>query len=126
MILTASRFTRSVSIYERFLGKVIVTTDKRARLEEKPEVRKAGGVYYTPEYVVRYIVENTVGKQIAGKSPNQIAEMRFADIACGSGCVLLGVFDLLLIYHGKWFNPIPTRQKRRAASCAMMALGICL
>ena len=36
------------SIYERFLGKVIVTTDKRARLEEKPEVRKAGGVYYTP------------------------------------------------------------------------------
>ena len=47
------------SIYERFLGKVIVTTDKRARLEDKPEVRKAGGVYYTPEYIVRYIVENT-------------------------------------------------------------------
>ena len=34
------------SIYERFLGKVIVATDKRARVEEKPEVRKAGGVYY--------------------------------------------------------------------------------
>ncbi|MCX7049062.1 MAG: Eco57I restriction-modification methylase domain-containing protein [Candidatus Sumerlaeota bacterium] len=64
------------SIYERFLGKVIVTTDKRARVEEKPEVRKAGGVYYTPDYIVRYIVENTVGKLIEGKSPAQIAEMR--------------------------------------------------
>lgn len=66
------------SIYERFVGKVIVTTDKRARVEEKPEVRKAGGVYYTPEYIVRYIVENTVGKLIEGKTPGQIAELRFA------------------------------------------------
>lgn len=36
-------------IYERFLGKIIVATDKRVRVEEKPEVRKAGGVYYTPD-----------------------------------------------------------------------------
>jgi type I restriction-modification system DNA methylase subunit len=50
------------SIYERFLGKVVSTTDKRAKVIEKPEVRKAGGVYYTPEYIVRYIVNETVGK----------------------------------------------------------------
>jgi hypothetical protein len=50
------------SIYERFLGSVIRATDKRAKVEEKPEVRKAGGVYYTPEYIVRYIVAQTVGK----------------------------------------------------------------
>ncbi len=50
------------SIYERFLGKVVTTTDKRARVIEKPEVRKAGGVYYTPEYIVRYIVSETLGK----------------------------------------------------------------
>jgi len=49
------------SIYERFLGKTIIATAKQARIEDKPEVRKAGGVYYTPEYIVRYIVENTVG-----------------------------------------------------------------
>jgi type I restriction-modification system DNA methylase subunit len=92
------------SIYERFLGKVIVTTDKRARLEEKPEVRKAGGVYYTPEYIVRYIVENTVGKAIEGKTPAQIAEMRFADIACGSGSFLLGIYDLLIRHHTRYYN----------------------
>ncbi len=100
------------SIYERFLGKVIVTTDKRARVEEKPEVRKAGGVYYTPEYVVRYIVENTVGKLIEGKTPAQIAEMRFADIACGSGSFLLGVYDLLIRYHTKFYNENPRKAKK--------------
>lgn len=59
------------SIYERFLGKVIVTTGKRARVEEKPEVRKAGGVYYTPEYIVRHIVEQVVGKFVEGKTPKR-------------------------------------------------------
>jgi type I restriction-modification system DNA methylase subunit len=105
------------SIYERFLGKVIVTTDKRARVEEKPEVRKAGGVYYTPEYIVRYIVENTVGKLIKGKTPARIAEMRFGDIACGSGSFLLGMFDLLLHYHRDWFNANPDKAKK--AGCVL-------
>jgi len=103
------------SIYERFLGKVIVATDKRVRVEEKPEVRKAGGVYYTPEYIVRYIVEQTVGKLIAGKTPEQIAGMRFADIACGSGSFLLGVYDLLLHYHGNYYNANP--KKARKGDC---------
>src|SRR2546423_2133340 len=92
------------NIYERFLGKVIVTTALRARVEEKPEVRKAGGVYYTPEYIVRYIVAETIGKLIEGKKPAEIALMRFADIACGSGSFLLGVFDELLRYHTAYYN----------------------
>jgi len=100
------------SIYERFLGKVIIATDKRANVEEKPEVRKAGGVYYTPEYIVRYIVEKTVGKLIAGKTPDQIAEMRFADIACGSGSFLLGVYDLLLECHGRYYNNNPGKARK--------------
>jgi len=95
------------SIYERFLGKVIVATAKQVRVDYKPEVRKAGGVYYTPEYIVRYIVENTVGKLIEGKSPDEIAGLRFADIACGSGSFLLGVYDLLLSYHGNYYNRNP-------------------
>jgi len=100
------------SIYERFLGKVIVATAKRAKVVEKPEVRKAGGVYYTPEYIVRYIVENTVGKLIEGKTPTQIAKMRFADISCGSGSFLLGIFDVLLKYHGQYYNDNPRRAKK--------------
>ena len=100
------------SIYERFLGKVIVATDKRARVEAKPEVRKAGGVYYTPEYIVRYIVDQTVGKQIEGKTPAEIAKLRFADIACGSGSFLLTVFDTLLRYHTRWYNEHSDKAER--------------
>ena len=92
------------SIYERFLGKVIVVDDAGAKVEEKPEVRKAGGVYYTPDYIVRYIVDHTVGAHIAGKSPAEIAPLRFADIACGSGSFLLGIYDALLRYHTAYFN----------------------
>ena len=65
------------TVYERFLGRTITFTEgHRARIEEKPEVRKAGGVYYTPSYIVDYIVRNTVGKMIEGKSPAQLAGQR--------------------------------------------------
>ena len=100
------------SIYERFLGNVIVATDKRVQVEPKPEVRKAGGVYYTPAYVVRYIVENTVGKLISGKSPDEIAAMRFADISCGSGSFLIDVYDLLLRYHARYYNENPRKARK--------------
>jgi len=50
-------------VYEQFLGKVIrLTPGGQAKVEEKPEVRKAGGVYYTPRYIVDYIVQNTLGR----------------------------------------------------------------
>jgi hypothetical protein len=100
------------SIYERFLGKVVSATEKRVKIIEKPEVRKAGGVYYTPEYIVRYIVKETVGKMIEGKTPDQIARMAFADIACGSGSFLLEVYDTLLEYHRKWYNANPQKAKK--------------
>src|SRR3989339_115047 len=92
------------SIYERFLGKVVNATAKRVTVDEKPEVKKAGGVYYTPKYIVDYIVRNSVGKLIEGKTSEEIAEMRFADIACGSGSFLISVFDCLLIYYQKYYQ----------------------
>ena len=53
-------------VYEQFLGKVIrLTGGHHAVVEEKPEVKKAGGVYYTPTYIVDYIVQNTVGKLVS-------------------------------------------------------------
>ena len=100
------------SIYERFLGKVIRATAKQAKVEEKPEVRKAGGVYYTPEFIVRYIVDRTVGESIVDHTPAQIAGMRFADIACGSGSFLITVFDTLLRYHTEWYNANPGKAKQ--------------
>jgi hypothetical protein len=112
------------TVYERFLGRTITLTEgHRARIEEKPEVRKAGGVYYTPSYIVDYIVQNTVGWQIEGKSPKELRgegrgggcgerrderrdarPFRVLDMACGSGSFLLGAYQCLLDYYLKWYT----------------------
>jgi type I restriction-modification system DNA methylase subunit len=119
-------------VYEQFLGKVIrLTEGHHAKVEEKPEVRKAGGVYYTPTYIVDYIVKNTVGKLVEeprvsrggrpekdgeeivgaprhgrpiGLTPQQISKIRILDPACGSGSFLLGAYQYLLNYHRDWYQ----------------------
>lgn len=92
------------NVYEQFLGKVIrLTPGHRAVVEEKPEVKKAGGVYYTPAYIVDYIVRNTVGKLCEGKTPKQITKLRILDPACGSGSFLIGAYAYLLNYHRDWY-----------------------
>jgi hypothetical protein len=91
-------------VYEQFLGKVIRLTDRhRAVVEDKPEVKKAGGVYYTPTYIVDYIVKNTVGKLLEGKSPKQAASLHILDPACGSGSFLIGAYQCLLDWHRDWY-----------------------
>ena len=115
------------SVYERFLGKVItLTAGHNARIEEKPEVRKAGGVYYTPTYIVDYIVKNTVGKLLnpvesalrtdsafgQGILPHeetarsadptvlkQAPNLKILDPACGSGSFLIGAYQFLLDWY---------------------------
>jgi type I restriction-modification system DNA methylase subunit len=95
------------SIYERYLGKTIRVTPKRVKIEEKPEVRKAGGVYYTPQYIVDYIVKNTVGKIIKGKTPQQIEKITILDPACGSGSFLLAAFQTLIDYYIDYYEKHP-------------------
>jgi hypothetical protein len=91
-------------VYEQFLGKVIrLTPSGQAKVEEKPEVRKAGGVYYTPKYIVDYIVENTVGELLKGKTPEEAAKLKIVDPACGSGSFLLGAFQYLMDWHEKYY-----------------------
>jgi len=102
-------------VYEQFLGKVIrLTAGHRAVVEEKPEVRKAGGIYYTPTYIVDYIVKNTVGQLVNSKiqnpkskikdiTPKDISKIRILDPACGSGSFLLGAYQYLLDWHRDWY-----------------------
>lgn len=92
-------------VYEQFLGKVIrLTAGHQAKIEEKPEVRKAGGVYYTPTYIVDYIVANTVGKLLEDKTPEQASAIKIVDPACGSGSFLLGAFKYLLNWHYEYYT----------------------
>jgi len=101
-------------VYEQFLGKVIRLQPhgkgQRAVVEEKPAVRKAGGVFYTPTFIVDAIVRQTVGRLLAGLTLRQVAgqaarsgrkaaPLRVADIACGSGSFLLGAYQFLLDWY---------------------------
>lgn len=91
-------------VYERFLGKVIrLENGHKAVVEEKPEVRKAGGVYYTPTYIVDYIVEHTVGKLLEKKTPRQASKLKIVDPACGSGSFLIGAYQYLLDWHRNYY-----------------------
>jgi predicted type IV restriction endonuclease len=98
-------------VYEQFLGKVIHFTDgHEVIVEEKPEVKRAGGVYYTPTYIVKYIVENTIGKLLENKTPTEVAgkgktpPLRILDPACGSGSFLIEAYQFLLDWHLKWYT----------------------
>ena len=95
-------------VYERFLGKVIrLTKGHQAKIEEKPEVRKAGGVFYTPTYIVDYIVNNTVGKLLENLTPKKAEKLRVLDPACGSGSFLLGAYQFLLDWHLDIYKKTP-------------------
>lgn len=92
-------------VYEQFLGKVIqLNSNRKVEVVEKPEVRKAGGVYYTPSYIVDYIVKNTVGRLLEGKSPKEASILRILDPACGSGSFLIGAYQYLLNWHLDWYK----------------------
>ena len=121
-------------VYEQFLGTIIrLTEGHRAVPELKPEVRKAGGVYYTPTYIVDYIVRQTVGKLLeeidpvvgraspraeyltagrAGESSRtarhnvlkKVSKLRILDPACGSGSFLIGAYQFLLDWHLQFYT----------------------
>jgi type I restriction-modification system DNA methylase subunit/predicted type IV restriction endonuclease len=111
-------------VYEQFLGKVIrLTPGHRAVVEEKPEVRKAGGVYYTPTYIVDYIVKNTVGRLTEGSTPKKVEKLCILDPACGSGSFLLGAYQYLLDWHREWYEANDPKKHAKGKSPKLYQAG---
>lgn len=98
-------------VYEQFLGKVIRLTPKgQAKIEDKPEVKKAGGVFYTPTYIVQYIVEQTVGRLLEGQTAGEkgtASQLKICDPSCGSGSFLIGAYQYLLDWHLSQYTAAP-------------------
>ena len=91
-------------IYEQFLGQVIrLDEGHRALVEDKPEVKKAGGVKYTPAYIVEAIVKKTLGPSLEGRTARQACEISVLDPACGSGSFLIVAYQYLLDWHRDWY-----------------------
>jgi SAM-dependent methyltransferase len=94
------------NVYEQFLGKVITVQHGVVKLEDKPAVKKAGGVVYTPSQVVEFMVERSVGAAVKERTPKTVSgdtkasrPVRVLDPACGSGSFLIEVYDYLLRWY---------------------------
>ena len=66
--------------------------------------RKTGGIFYTPDHIVRYIVDRTLGEFLREHEANLshqnylafLRSVKVLDPACGAGAFLVHVFDFLL------------------------------
>jgi hypothetical protein len=101
-------------VYEQFLGQIItLSPTHHAAVEDKPEVRKAGGVFYTPEYIVREIVDRTLSLFLDGHTPRTAGRLRIVDPACGSGSFLIAAYQCLLDWRRDWYVEDGPEKHRR-------------
>lgn len=82
------------NIYEQYLGHILKKTAKRAKVSDAHKKRKEHGIYYTPTYIVDYIVKNTLGELLKDRKVDA-EKIRVLDPACGSGSFLIKAFDVL-------------------------------
>jgi type I restriction-modification system DNA methylase subunit len=88
------------NIYEQYLGHILKKSKKRAKITSGKTHRKEQGIYYTPTYIVDYIVRNTLG-EILKKRGIRVDELKILDPACGSGSFLIKAFDVFNEYWKK-------------------------
>jgi type I restriction-modification system DNA methylase subunit len=102
------------AVYERFLAHRLFQSGGRIVIEDTDELRKKEGIYYTPKYIVDYIVAHTLGEKIkpilaeaktllgyknfkaAHAKIRALSQIKVLDPAMGSGSFLLVAFDTLV------------------------------
>ncbi|MBJ7900973.1 MAG: N-6 DNA methylase [Cyanobacteria bacterium RI_101] len=100
--------------YEQFLAHQLTLTQEGVRIVENQQTRKQEGIFYTPDYIVKCIVQQTlepwvkpiVDRAIASLEAGHfqdaydivcsLFDLKILDPACGSGSFLLGAFDYLI------------------------------
>ncbi len=109
-------------VYEQFLAHNLVEDEGRILIRTDQTLRQREGAYYTPTYVVNYLVESTAGYlskhfldearryihnknyQEAQNSFNKIKSIKIIDLACGSGSFLIAAYNNLLEIYRQWNN----------------------
>ena len=117
-------------VYEQYLGAVMSDETRGAPTTTRPTTpakskRKAQGIYYTPTFVVRYIVQQTLARYLYERGYNPAHPVRVLDPACGSGSFLIEAFDVLDQYlarqrgqeHGTYDIQDHARQREILEQC---------
>ncbi len=79
-------------IYEQYLSFV----QGRKGEDKSKSKRKSQGIYYTPKYIVEFIVKETLGEILKKAKPKEISKIKVLDPACGSGSFLTAAYDRIL------------------------------
>ncbi|MBC2456607.1 Eco57I restriction-modification methylase domain-containing protein [Clostridium beijerinckii] len=89
-------------IYELFLAEHLIIANDRVLLEPKDKNLNRD-IVTTPLEIVRYMVGKTLKEACKNKTPEEILNLRIADIACGSGIFLIETYDWLIRYITEWY-----------------------
>lgn len=85
------------AVYENYLGYKLEQSKKDLDLSKDKRKRKEQGIYYTPRFIVDYIVQNALGPVLDKcKSINDLKKIKVLDPACGSGSFLVAAMNFLI------------------------------
>ncbi len=100
------------SVYENYLGYKLSQSQKGLTLHKDAGKRKEQGIYYTPTFIVDYIVRNALKPVLDKcKSVNDLKKITVLDPACGSGSFLIKALEVILEKY-KDFNYQDTENLR--------------
>jgi type I restriction-modification system DNA methylase subunit len=102
------------AIYEDYIGHILAeTSEGKVEVVESRAERKRGGIYYTPTYIVDYIVKSTLGELLKKcKTPDEVSKIKILDPACGSGSFLIKAFDVLKQWYDDYNQGVLSKQNR--------------
>ncbi|MBI4028670.1 MAG: Eco57I restriction-modification methylase domain-containing protein [Verrucomicrobia bacterium] len=115
------KFTSDIlgNTYESYLGHRLKLDGGKIALESHADLRRSGGIYYTPPSIVRYIVDNTLGEKLKElevqhgfAAGHEARKMKILDPACGSGSFLIYAFDVLAAFYARCNKRITAEQVR--------------
>ncbi|MBU4284851.1 N-6 DNA methylase [Patescibacteria group bacterium] len=85
------------NVYENYLGHQLKKSKKEEHLDKNFKKRKEQGIYYTPKFIVDYIVENALGPILNKcRSISDLQKIKILDPACGSGSFLVAAMNLVI------------------------------
>src|SRR3990167_2134647 len=84
------------AVYENYLSHRLSKSKKGTTVSKDAGKRKEQGIYYTPSYIVDYIVKNALAPVLDKcKSIEDIKKVKVLDPACGSGSFLIMAVEVI-------------------------------
>lgn len=93
------------TVYEHYLGHRLSQSKKGITVDKDAKKRKEQGIYYTPDFIVDYIVKNAL-KPILDKCKglSDLKKIKVLDPACGSGSFLIKALNVIYDKYKEFNN----------------------